>query len=383
MSNMFKKVNTKKLLSYVLLGVLLTFILVLTWIPIVFDIGNLNFNKWLTNTLISIGIMIAAIILGEIFGEDKQKEKVVYKLDKDGNPTEQIIGGLYQKALYEFNVKLKELIDTQIHIYFHQFYIWFKAKELKQKKESYLVDNGFDQMVAHLIVKYIERDDLEKMKEGVFTKVDEKTGKTVKFKKIHDDEYEILLDIYSTEFKIDSPKYTYYLSAFGHSTSESILEQSTELEKREKINKTFHRVFKIMLSVFISALLGMAAIQELSEGGVQEAAVNTISRLTSLVGGLLSGYMTSIIAVKIAAQKLENKTQVLSFMTTYIATGEFKPKSYEELVEEEEQKEIEEQEKIENNSTPVEEVQEEQVVEINQEEELKGDSDNGSNNEQE
>ena len=344
-----KKLNTKKLLSYVLLGVLLVFILVLTWIPIVFDIGNLNFNKWFTNTLISIGIMIAAIILGEIFGEDKQKEKVVYKLDKDGNPTEVIIGGLYQKALYEFNKKLKELVDTQIHIYFHQFYIWFKARELKQKKESYLVDNGFDQMAAHLIVRFIEKDDLEKMKAGVFTKVDEKTGKEIKFKKIHDDEYQVLLEIFSTDFQIDAPKYTYYLSAFGHSTSESILEQSTELEKREKINKTFHRVFKILLSVFISALLGMAAIQELTEGGVKEAAVNTISRMISLVGGLLSGYMTSIVAVKLAAQKLENKTQVLSFMTSYMEKGEFKPKTYEELVKEEEEQE----KQVEGDSTPV------------------------------
>lgn len=344
-----KKLNTKKLLSYVLLGVLLTFILILTWIPIVFDIGNLNFNKWFTNTLISIGIMIAAIILGEIFGEDKQKEKVVYKLDKDGNPTEEIVGGLYQKALYEFSKKIKELVDKEIHIYFHQFYIWFKARELKQKKESYLVDNGFDQMAAHLIVKFIEKDDLEKMKAGVFTKVDEKTGKEIKFKKIHDDEYQVLLEIFSTDFQIDAPKYTYYLSAFGHSTSESILEQSTEIEKREKINKTFHRVFKILLSVFISALLGMAAIQELTEGGAKEAAVNTISRMISLVGGLLSGYMTSIVAVKLAAQKLENKTQVLSFMTSYMEKGEFKPKSYEELIEEEEEKE----KQVEGESAPV------------------------------
>lgn len=344
-----KKINTKKLLSYVLLGVLLTFILILTWIPIVFDIGNLNFNKWFTNTLISIGIMIAAIILGEIFGEDKQKEKVVYKLDRDGNPTEEIVGGLYQKALYEFSKKIKELVDKEIHIYFHQFYIWFKARELKQKKESYLVDNGFDQMAAHLIVKFIEKDDLEKMKEGVFTKIDEKTGKEIKFKKIHEDEYQVLLEIFSTDFQIDAPKYTYYLSAFGHSTSESILEQSTEIEKREKINKTFHRVFKILLSVFISALLGMAAIQELTEGGAKEAAVNTISRMISLVGGLLSGYMTSIVAVKLAAQKLENKTQVLSFMTSYMEKGEFKPKSYEELVEEEEEKE----KQVEGESAPV------------------------------
>lgn len=179
-----KKLNPKKILSYALLGVLVIFILVLTWVPLVFDIEHLDVKKWITNSLINVGIMICAIVLGEIFGEDKQKEKVVYKLDENGNSTDEIVGGLYQKALYNYNKILKRLTDeTKIIIYFSQFYIWFKARELKKKKEAYLVDHGFDQMVANLIVTHIDRDDLEAMKRGVFVKIDERTGKKLNLRK--------------------------------------------------------------------------------------------------------------------------------------------------------------------------------------------------------
>lgn len=276
--------------------------------------------------------MICAIILGEVFGEDKQKEKV---------------DGLYQSALKSFNEILERLTDERkIIIYFSQFYIWFKAKELKRKKEGYLVDHGFDQMVAHLIVEHIERDDLEQMKEGVFVKIDEKTGKEIKFNKILLDQYDVLLDIFSTDFVIDAPNYTYYLSAFGDSSSVSTLEQAKRLEKKERLNKSFNRTFKILLSLFISFIWGMATVQEITEGGAKEAIINTSSRMIALVGGLLSGFMTSIMAVKLASQKLDNKTQVLKFMEIHYDNKDFIPKSYEELVEEELKKEKENKAKV-------------------------------------
>lgn len=342
-----KKLNPKKILSYAFLGVLVIFILVLTWVPLVFDIEHLDEKKWITNSLISVGIMICAIVLGEIFGEDKQKEKVVYKLDEKGNPTEEIVGGLYQKALYNYNKILKRLTDeTKIIIYFSQFYIWFKARELKKKKEAYLVDHGFDQMVANLIVTYIDRDDLEEMRKGVFIKIDERTGKEIKFKKMHEDQYQVLLEIFSTDFQINAPNYTYYLSAFGDSSSVSMLEQAKRIEKKERLNKSFNRTFKILLSLFISFIWGTATVQDITEGKAKEAVVNTTTRAVALIAGLLSGFLTSIVAIKLASQKLDNKTQVLKFMEIHYENKEFVPKSYDELVEEELKKEEEEKAKV-------------------------------------
>ena len=323
---MLKKLNPKKILSYALLGVLVIFVTVLTWIPLVFDIEHLDVNKWITNSLISVGIMICAIILGEIFGEDKQKEK---------------IDGLFQRALKEYNDLLKKLTTMGIIVFFSQWYIWFKARELQRKKESFLVDHGFDQQVAQLIVKHIERDDLEQMRGGVFTKVTNK-GKEIKFKRLHDDEYEVVKEIFSPDFQIDAPEYNYYLNAFNDSSSVSTLEQAKRIEKRERLNKSFNRVFKITLSLFISFIWGMATVKELTEGGMKEAVANTFSRMIALIGGLLSGFLTSIMAVKLASQKIENKTQVLTFMEIDYNNGSFKPMSYEDLVEQEIKKEEEE-----------------------------------------
>lgn len=322
---MNKLTNLKLVISVVLLAALLVFIFVLSWIPLDFDLDHLNLSDWVSNSLVNMGIMICAIILGEIFCDDKLKEKAK---------------GLYQIALKAFNDTLKRLTEeSQIIVYFSQWYICFKARELMRKKESYLVDNGFDQQAAHLIVRYIEREDLEHMRVGMFTKLDKITGKEIRFKKIYDDEYEVLQDIFTTDFQIEAPNYTYYLSAFNDSSSSSALEQARKLERKDRLNKTFNRVFKIALSLAISFIWGMAFVNELKKGGTQEAIVRTVFRFISLIGGLLGGILTSVVSVKIAAQKLENKTQVLTFFEIDYNKKEFTPKSYEEMIEEEINKE--------------------------------------------
>lgn len=308
-----KKLTAKKILVWSTLSILVVLIIVLTAVPVIFDFDNLNVSQWITNSLISLAIMICAIILGEIIGEDKQKEKV---------------GGMFQNAYTKYIEQLNKLIESQTIIYFSQFYIWFKARELLTKKEGYLVDNGFDQMLARLIIQNIEKEDIESLSKGIFVK------NGIKFRKLNEQEIEVLEKIFSPDFKINAPEYTYYLSAFGDSTSVSTLEQAKKLEKKEHSNKTFNRTFKIVLSLFISLIWGMATVSD-AKGGASTVAVNMVSRFIALFGGLLSGFLTSVIAVKLASQKLDNKAQVLNFMEVYYIKGEFKPKSYEELVEEE------------------------------------------------
>ena len=90
----------------------------------------------------------------------------------------------------------------------------------------------------------------------------------------------------------------------------------------------------------------MATVQDITEGGAKEAVVNTTTRTFALISGLLSGFLTSIVAIKLASQKIDNKTQVLKFMEIHYDNKEFVPKSYDELVEEELKKEEEEKAKI-------------------------------------
>ena len=46
--NTLKKFNQKKILTYALLLVLVIFIVILTWIPLIFDVNHLDINKWIT-----------------------------------------------------------------------------------------------------------------------------------------------------------------------------------------------------------------------------------------------------------------------------------------------------------------------------------------------
>lgn len=325
--NYFKRFTAKKALVFSVYLLLFALVVFLTAVPVVFDLEHLDVQKWITNSLINSGIMIISIVLGEITGTDKFKEKV---------------GGLYQNSLKKFNDMLMELSESQLIVYFSQFYIWYKAKELKNKKIAFLVQHGFDHQVAIRIVSFIEKGDLEEMLEKNVIKIDPKTKKEVKFRKIHKDEYEVLKEVFSTDFTLDSPKeYTYYLTAFNDNSSASVLEKPRLIEKKERSNKLFNRTFKIVLSLFISVLWGTATISETS-GGAKAVAANLIARLTALFGGALSGLLTSIITVKLESEKLEDKYTVLRDMKIHYEKGEFKPKSYDELVEEEIREEREE-----------------------------------------
>ncbi len=326
--NIFKKITAKKALVISIYLLLLALIVFLTAIPVVFDLEHLDVQKWVTNSLINVGIMVVSIVLGEITGNDKLKERV---------------GSLYQNALKRYNDMLEKLSDNQLIVYFSQFYIWYKARELKNKKISYLVQHGFDHQVAIRIVKFIEKEDLEIMLNENVIKIEPKTKKEIKFRKISQDEYEVLQEIYSTSFTLDAPKeYTYYLSAFDDNSSASILEKPKMLERKERSNKLFNRTFKILLSTFISVLWGTATISDVT-GNKNAVIINLIARLSALIGGVLSGFLTSVVNVKLESEKLDDKYRVLKDLETHYDKGDFKPKSYDEIVEEE-LKEMEERE---------------------------------------
>lgn len=341
-----EKLNTKKLLTWALMVLMPVVILVMTWIPFFFDFLNIDWRKWLTTSLINIGISIASIIIGELTGEEKQREKV---------------GGLFQNALKRFNTSIDELRHSELYQYFSQFFTWFKARELKQLKEDYLVDNGIDLLQAHYLITYAEIDDIEKMRHGSFKKLDEKSGKEIPFRKITEEQYQIIINVYNPSFQLETYHCTYYLSASGDGTAKSVLSRAKTLNDKEKKNKNFRRWFKISLYIFVSILFAAATIQELTGEGVREAALNSTIRLFTFLSGLLSGFMTAVVSVKLEAEMLDDKSDLHDiYRSSY--KKDFFPKTYEQIVDEQiEQEEKEREEAIKNTVTPeiVEEEQEE------------------------
>ena len=155
-----------------------------------FDFSNFNWGDWLANSSILVGIMIFGILMGNSTGTDIQKEKVVYDSNK-------LVGGRYQVACNDYLLAFSAI--EQIKMYFSQFWLQYKDKKLEEKKIDYLIDHEFDSRVATIIVKNIEKDDLEIGKlqidprfpnEKIYLKNE------IKIKKLYAEQIEIVRNIF-------------------------------------------------------------------------------------------------------------------------------------------------------------------------------------------
>lgn len=312
-------ITAKKLIkaSTLLMGLIL--IVFMTISNIVFEPDKINFFKWFTNALISTGIMVFGLLMGESVGHDKQSENAK---------------GLYQKNLKSYNA-FRQSIDS-IELYFSQFFLWFKEKELIKKKIDWLVNNSFDGQWAKMIVLHSTKNDLQI---GKLIKNSENdkiyiTADGIKLKKIENEQAEIVKKVY--EMKLNTPEYSYFLTAFGSKSSGGVLEQGTSLKKQIKSDKRFNRILKIASALFISLVWGMATVGDFAdERAKMQAWFNLISRLTALLTSLASGWSSSVLTVKTEAEMIENKQRVLKYFKQTYESGEFKALTYEEEVEQE------------------------------------------------
>jgi len=325
-----KNITSKKLIKATTLLMGLVLIIFSTLANVIFDPSKLDWIKWLTNSLIILGIMIFGLFMGESISKDKQQE----------NPKM-----LYQTNLREYN-DLREKLEP-IVLFFAQFYLWFKEKELRTKKINFLIDNQFDGQWARAIVDNCEKIDLDNLiSKGEHDKVYIKGDKPIK-KVSSEEEIEILKEMF--DLKLNAPAYAYFLTAFGTTSSKSVLETGTYLENKIKSDKRFNRILKITSSLFISLIIGMATVKDFQEGEQLAAWLNLVSRLTAFTTSFISGWSSSVITVKTESQILKNKTNVLSDFKNALDSKLFVAEKYEEQVERllKEQKTYEEQHKCE------------------------------------
>lgn len=317
-----KNITAKKLIKASTLIMGLVLIIFMTVSNIIFEPDKLDFFKWFTNSLISVGIMVFGLLMGESIGHDRQSENAK---------------GLYQRNLKSYNA-FRLTIDN-IEIYFSQFYLWFKEKELIKKKIDWLINNSFDGQWAKMLVLHAKKQD---MAIGKLIKGDEEekiyiTSDNIKLKKISQEQVEIVSKIF--DIKLNTPEYSYFLTAFDSKANGGVLEQGTTLRKQIKSDKRFNRALKIVSALFISLILGMATVSDFTdENAKAQAWFNLISRLTALLTSLLSGWSSSVLTVKTEAELIENKQRVLKYFKQSYDNGEFKPLTYEEEVEKEFQK---------------------------------------------
>lgn len=306
-----KAVTMKKAIRALTILVGLGLIVFMTVANIVLDPTNVNWQDYLTNALVSAGIMIFGLIMGESTGEDRQLEKV---------------GGLYQTNLGLYHIAREDI--EPISIYFAQFFIWYKERKTYLKRLNHLIDNGFTYEWAKAILDYTSLEDLDKLtRQTILVK---KGEKEIIVKRIDESKRAVVEEVLNGNVKINSYGHSFYLSASGDGRPMDELEEPRIIQADMRLNKRANRIIKIGSSLIISALWAMVTVKDYMDGNSAQAWLNLISRLTAFCTSFFSGWTTSVIDVKLQANLLSSKTSVLRAFKSSVDKGEWKPQSYEE-----------------------------------------------------
>ena len=210
-----------------------------------------------------------------------------------------------------------------------------------------MVDNQFDCRVAQIIVKNIEKEDLEIGKlqldinqpnEKIYIK------NNIKIKKLDSNRIELVRHIF--EIKLDTFGESYYLSLFDDGET-----KTNEAEKGKRIAEKIARdkrnsfILKIMSSLIISIVWAALTINDFVSGGGDEAVkrawLNLLSRISALITSYVSGYTTSVVNVRDQANAIENKTTILKEFKYSYDNKLFVPETYEQMIEREYKEQIE------------------------------------------
>lgn len=321
-----KKINPKTAIKVITCIFGLAFIVVETVVGATLDPTKLDFFTWFSDSMILIAIMIFGMLMGESIGEDSQKSRV---------------GGLYQTSLnsyYDFKRNIEDIY------YYLDDYLDFRADDIRKRNEiKYLLAHRIKEAV--LIVDYVNRDNIEELKEHAIN-----PAKDVYISKKTPEEIEIIKELLNGKFLVKHKKASYYLGAFEDSGNTNILEMPYKLERDEKNNKRINRTIKIVSSIVISLTFSMITVKEMMSGDDMTARSNLIFRVLSFFTSLFSGFLTSSIGVKILARVIQNKELVLRDFRYAYDNKIYVPIDYRKLAEEEYKSFINEEEKgIEEN----------------------------------
>ena len=338
---MFKKIknlNFKKLARGFAILWMLAFIVVMTITNVGID-PEFNWLKWLGNAMILFGITVFGIYIGESIGVDFQKEKTEY--NAKGN----VIGGLYQKNLYEYNV-FRKAIDGII-IYFPVFYDWLVPQRLDSKQINFLIMNDVNAKKARNIVRYCGSDDLWALKQGAIKKIVD--GKEIYIDKLQAHEIEPVEEVLNGRIKLELSGCSYYLQAFATSNQRDILEEGEGYRKARSFNRKSNRAIRLVSGAVISLGLGILTVNDFMRAGEAQAWMNLVTRITNLVTSLLSGWLSGATDVKIEANSIENKTDVLKLFKSAYDKRMFERYDEDEKARKHWEQQEEEKEKLKEN----------------------------------
>lgn len=223
--------------------------------------------------------------------------------------------------------------------YFPQFYLWERADEINGIKEQKLIDAGWRMTgsvpepgkvlnaSAHDIACYATAEDIDAAAAcDKAVKVDRDERHVFYIAKIGDklakETKAIILEKESIEF--DPP--SYFLTDTDFSASKGLPELAQGAYERKKNDKkaVWGVVSSVLLMAAWAALIGGAVVDSYY-GGSASAWINTLSRISSLLGGTLRGLGIVDSYYDGLANLLKKKSNVLHKFKNVMVDGNFVP----------------------------------------------------------
>jgi len=301
-------------------------------------------NEFIVRVVIAVGLALIGLIAFETIGSDSLKNKP---------------NGLYQNSLngqFDQNGSLiKEgyvQIREKVKPYENYFYDWktkFDETSLYEAKLKVLTNTSMED--PKMVLKHIEDienpyllcDHIEVTKKSFFSRPVETfvkgeplvfpNGDVIVTKK--QSQVKAILDVQAGKVKIRPYEAPYYLSIDNIVINKSQVDRADALMRAKKENQAFSRTYKTITVIIFATFWAMLTTKDYKDLDLFDATFLLISRLGTLAGGLITGWMEADRDVRFDTDMVKDRTAMLKIFYNDIISKKYIPTTYEEKVRKE------------------------------------------------
>lgn len=298
----------------------LVLVVILTIFSTGLDPSQWGSREFLSDLAINSAILIMFMVGGIGLGSDYARNNIT---------------GLYNVSYQEYIAKRGE-IDP----YVGDFNPWadeFYERKLRQMRKDYLISKGIRQ--ADLI---LDLDRLDAMKLGKPQTLIV-NGVEHHFLSLTEEQVEEVGKVFEGKVSMNRLDDQFFLTAFGKAEQGNDYKAAGLAKRRKTERFVASLAFKLVMSFGLTLILTGLVVDSVSGEDTAEIVTKLISRLVTAMTSTSWGFMTGSDLVKDEIPTLVFKTTSLGLFLNEIKSGQFKPKSAEELAK----KQIEEAKKAE------------------------------------
>lgn len=319
---MGKQLNKKIILGVAALLSVIACIAVSSFVPFNFSLEYITSNKFITNELIIVAIvittMVSTIFIGQASNAQNEKSKLA-------------------KARVNFFHTVSQITDL------NKFFQWIKQvlqpSDIKSIYERKMREAGIEDFsVVDLEVYEIDQllNRPQKFKEKYYKGLSHEQIKLIK--KIKNGGYKITL--------VDP---TYYITAKNLGGNKTISERSSSESLKKGSYLSFSIISKVVMTIFVGVIFGSLVKDTITGQDIEESLLTFASRIMSMISSAFMGYIVGCQINDIDAEYIEMRSIVHN---EFLQDNGFVAKSTEELAKEEFIKREKNEEKGEVVDTP-------------------------------